>query len=193
MSAYISLGKTFYSWHHVMLLAFYAIANINLPILLYLLLIYKYASVWMCSKLDCAIYDYGLYTQLGYPWAWLILLGYMILLVSIATYICIRLQLYISRGTPNSLSLHLSHKYMRSRRRKTIFNGLKNFKKTFEHVKHLLITPPVICIPKTNDEFRFESDTIKIAAQFQLQKGKWVCTGYHLKKTPQAVQMELLN
>ena len=55
----------------------------------------------MWSGLNCATYDYSLYTWPAQLWAWLMILAYMTLLV-----ICACLQLYAGGGNSNLLSFH---------------------------------------------------------------------------------------
>ena len=59
---------------------------------------------------------------------------------------------------------------------------------SFEYIKKLLTTPPLLCMLTANDKFRLESKYMQNSSWwfiFLFQKGQCLLTGYHLKKLPQ--------
>ena len=67
---------------------------------------------------------------------------------------------------------------------------MKECQRSFEHIRKLLITPLVLYMPMTNDNFRpecYTSKTVAGEALFQLLQGQWVLIGYHSKIIPQVV------
>ena len=93
----------FYSWYHVMLLAFYAITKVQLLTLFYQMVDYKYASEWIYCKLTV------LYMTMVYIHSWhtyghgLFSLLHMIILVISSIHICTCLILYINGGNTSPM------------------------------------------------------------------------------------------
>ena len=61
----------------------------------------------------------------------------------------------------------------------------------FDQIKELLISPPILRMPKGNGFIRLESDTSRDATGgvlYQWQDDEWVLIGYHSKRLPDAVR-----
>ena len=61
----------------------------------------------------------------------------------------------------------------------------------FDQIKELLVSPPVLRMPKGNGFYRLESDTSRDATGgvlYQWQDNEWALIGYHSKRLPDAVR-----
>ena len=67
------------------------------------------------------------------------------------------------------------------------FKWKEEVQKTFNDIKELLISPPVLKAPTPDGLFCLESDTSQegvIGTLLQKQGNKWVVIGYHSKRLP---------
>ena len=63
--------------------------------------------------------------------------------------------------------------------------------KTFNEIKKLLVSPPVLKTPTPDGLFRLESDTLREGVGgtlLQKQGDEWVVIGYHLKRLPKSAK-----